>query len=263
MKDPTNTSPPSEDPAVIAEWRRLEAARLAEEQAEARDDAAEATHQPVSAQAERRWVLPAFLVALAAGGVVTVLVNRPRPQPVAPPQQAADVKLAAEVWAEANRIDEASLEKARARRIASTAGVSPEHRSVRVGIRDPQGRDRLESLLAASGLRIESDGAKPVDQAGAASPDSLAVSGRAADVDALLDRLIASPAMLEVVSPGLVAMLPGPGAEIPATEAAVDGAVPPAAVDQGALPTRVTLRFEVLELPADAPPVQPISKETD
>lgn len=263
MKDPTNTSPPSEDPAVTAEWRRLEAARLADERAEARDDAEEAAHQPVAAQAERRWVLPAFLLALVAGVVVTVLVNRPRPQPVALPQQAADVKLAAEVWAEANRIDEASLEKARARRIASTALVPPEQRSVRVGIRDPQGRDRLESLLAASGLRIESDGARPVDQPGAASTDSLAVSGRPADVDALLDRLIASPAMLEVVSPGLVAVLPGPGTEIPATETVADGAVPPAAVDQGAPPTRVTLRFEVLELSADAPPVQPISKETE
>lgn len=244
-----NSTPPSEDPAVIAEWRRLEAARLAEEREEARDDAEETAHRPVTSPTERRWSLPALLVALAAGIAAALFINRPKPEPVTE-QLVTDVQQAAEFLAEDTRTAEVGLEHARARRIASTADVAAEERVVRIGIRDPQGRDRLESLLAASGLRIESDGVPP-EEDGETPADGLAVSGHPADVDALLDRLVASPAMLEVVSPALVAVAPGPGGEQPTT---ADGAAPSGAAERAVSPVRVTLRLEVLEIPAGAPP---------
>jgi hypothetical protein len=61
------------DPAVEAEWRRLEAERIAEERAEACEDAVEPPRPPLP-----RWGWLAIAGALAAGLVVAVLVNLPR-----------------------------------------------------------------------------------------------------------------------------------------------------------------------------------------
>lgn len=253
MTPPHDVPPPAEDPAVAAEWRRIEAARLAEERAEAREDAEQASHVPAVQSTKRRWPLVAFGVALAAGVVLAILVNRPQVQPAPEAARVTNQKRPSELWAEANRIDEAALRTARVRRVASTAAVPAEQLLIRVGIRDPQGRERLESLLAASGLRIESDRGRPTDEVDAVVVDSLVISGRPADVDALLDRLIASPAMLEVVSPGLVAVVPGPGQEQSAAEIT---ATPSQAI--GSAPAdRVRVRVEVLDLPVDAPPIPP------
>jgi hypothetical protein len=188
----------------------------------------------------------AFAVALAAGGVLAFLMNRPQPKPPTDAEQVAAVRRAVDVWAEANRIDEAALRAAGIRRIASTAAVPGDQLSIRVVIRDQQGRDRLESLLAASGLRIESDRDRPTESD--AVIDSLAVSGNPGDVDALLDRLIASPTMLEVHSPALFA---GVSQEAAAAEAATEITPPPAAADAGP-PPRVRLRVEVVEAEAPA-----------
>lgn len=61
------------DPAVEAEWRRLEEQRLAEERAEACEDAAEPARPPLP-----RWGWLAIAGALAAGLLVAALVNVPR-----------------------------------------------------------------------------------------------------------------------------------------------------------------------------------------
>lgn len=61
------------DPAVEAEWRRLEEERIAEERAEACEDAVDPPQPPVP-----RWGWLAIAGALAAGLLVAVLVNTPR-----------------------------------------------------------------------------------------------------------------------------------------------------------------------------------------
>ena len=235
---------PDVDPALKAEWERLEAERLTEERAEARVDAEEATHHPPPQASERRVLVLAFAVALAAGGVLAFVMNRPQPKPATDTEQVAAVRRAVDIWAEANRIDESALRSAGVRRIMSTAVAPSEQLSIRVMIRDQQGRDRLESLLAASGLRIESDRGRPAQPETVV--DSLVVSGPPADIDALLDRLIASPTMLEVHSPALLA---GISQEAAAAEAANDAvtARPPAAADAPTPPPRVRLRVEVVE----------------
>lgn len=252
MNDPDHSQrSPDVDPALEAEWERLEAERLAEERAEARVDADEAAHHPPPQASNRYSLVQAFAVALAAGGVLAFLVNRPQPKPVTDPKQVAAVRRAVDIWADANRIDEAALRSAGVRRITSTAMVPSDQLSIRVVIRDQQGRDRLESLLAASGLRIESDRSRPVEPDTVI--DSLAVSGAPGDVDALLDRLIASPTMLEVYSP---ALLTGVSQEGVAAEAANDAvaARPPAAADVPAPPPRVRLQVEVVEAPVKPAP---------
>lgn len=232
---PTHRAP-DVDPVLEAEWQRLEAERLAEERAEASDDAEEAAHHQPPPAADRRALMLAFAVSLVAGGVVAVLMNRPQPKPASDAEQVAAVRRAVDEWAEANRIDEAALRAAGIRRIASTATVPSDQLSIRVVIRDQQGRDRLESLLAASGLRIESDRDQPTESE--VMIDSLAVSGKPVDVDALLDRLIASPTMLEVRSPALLAgVSPEMTGEITPPPAAADAVTPP----------RVRLRVEVVE----------------
>ena len=246
MSDSHHKRRPSNiDPTLEAEWKRLESERLAEERAEARVDAEEAAEHPSANESNRRLVVLAFAVALMAGGMLAFLVNRPGPGPVTEPEKVAVVRRAVDEWAEANRIDEAALRAAGVRRIMSTAAVPSDQLSIRVLIRDDRGRDRLESLLAASGLRIESDGDTSAESE--AVIDSLAVSGKPSDIDALLDRLIASPTMLEVYSPALLASIPK---DAVIAEHATDDvtAPPPSAADAPAAPPRVWLRVEVVEV---------------
>jgi hypothetical protein len=62
----------AEDAKVREEWRRLERERLDEEIAEAREDAAVQEPRP-----RIRWLAwIAFAVALVAGIVVTIVINR-------------------------------------------------------------------------------------------------------------------------------------------------------------------------------------------
>lgn len=67
------TGAETDDPAVEEEWRRLEEQRLAEERAEACEDAAEPARPPLP-----RWGWLAIAGALAAGLLVAALVNVPR-----------------------------------------------------------------------------------------------------------------------------------------------------------------------------------------
>lgn len=61
------------DPAVDAEWEAIEAERIAAERAEAAADLAEAAREP-----QRHWPWLALLGALAAGLLMTVVLNLPR-----------------------------------------------------------------------------------------------------------------------------------------------------------------------------------------
>ena len=62
-------APGSPDDAIDAEWRKIEAERIAEEREEAREDALDAGQPP------RRWSWWAFAAALVAGAILAVAIN--------------------------------------------------------------------------------------------------------------------------------------------------------------------------------------------
>ncbi|MFM8414257.1 MAG: hypothetical protein ACKOCX_05990 [Planctomycetota bacterium] len=74
----TDTRGSDPDRAVDEEWQAIEAARIAEERAEAAADLVEGAQEPVS---RRRWPWLALAGALAAGLVVTRILNRPGARP--------------------------------------------------------------------------------------------------------------------------------------------------------------------------------------
>lgn len=76
---------------VDAEWAKIEEERVAEEVAEARDDAIEAIVDPVDRRRGWGWMWWAFAAALVSGAVfagwvdLVVAMNRPAPEPPPPP----------------------------------------------------------------------------------------------------------------------------------------------------------------------------------
>jgi hypothetical protein len=64
-------APTDPDDAVDAEWRKLEAERIAEDRNEAGEDALDTPTAPA------RWPWWAFAAALAAGVILTILINSP------------------------------------------------------------------------------------------------------------------------------------------------------------------------------------------
>jgi len=68
-----DSQPAPTDPndAVDAEWRKLEAERIAEERNEAREDALDPVRAP------KRWPWWAFAAALAAGVILAIVINSP------------------------------------------------------------------------------------------------------------------------------------------------------------------------------------------
>mgnify|MGYP003337310558 CR=1 FL=1 len=80
-------SAPGIDP-VDAEWTRIEEERVADEVAEAREDAIEAIESPFDRRRTWRWMWWAFAAALVSGVVfagwidLVVAMNRPAPEPL-------------------------------------------------------------------------------------------------------------------------------------------------------------------------------------
>lgn len=127
-----------DDAEVEGEWRRIERERLAEEIAEARDDAAEPVDEPM----RHRWPWLALAGALAAGVLAAVVINRPggmadREVALVAPQQReqSETKRAA---AEARQGDEAAAQDtwlpdgdadgdAAADKVTGSAAAAPEN----------------------------------------------------------------------------------------------------------------------------------------
>lgn len=68
-KPADDSSSPAADEAVMAEWQRIEEARIAEDREEAEDDAETPPH-PL-----RTWAWVVLGLALLAGMVATIVVN--------------------------------------------------------------------------------------------------------------------------------------------------------------------------------------------
>lgn len=159
---------PEVDPEVKAEWQRIETQRIAEEQAEAKEDS-----QAPRVAARPRWPLQAWQTAamagaLAAGVLVTLVLNRPRVEQegretamLSPPRRAARSlnRDAADKSVVQGLAEHDAIEDANRRSIVliTAADAPPTGLRVRVRLRDEQGRQRLEELLAASHVRIQTD----------------------------------------------------------------------------------------------------------
>jgi hypothetical protein len=189
------------DPEVKAEWQRIETQRIAEEQAEAKEDS-----QAPRVAARPRWPLRAWQTAamagaLAAGVLVTLVLNRPRVEQegretamVSAPRMAARSlsRAAADKSVVQGLAEHDAIEDANRRSIVliTAADAPPTGLRVRVRLRDEQGRQRLEELLAASHVRIQTDEfAQAKSDRKKESDEIIGGSGTPAAIDALLAAL--------------------------------------------------------------------------
>lgn len=183
----------ADEAAVDVEWRRLEAERIAEERAEAREDVVEA--EPP----RRRWTWLAMAASLAAGVLVAVGLNglvappahrevaqtpAPEQPPAAAPtadsmavhrpeEQTVGAEAAREELAE-NRASRDQHEKVAATRgaggslAAVAAAVEPPTEEIEIVVEGAAGREELARLLVETGLErkdAEADD-EPVDHGG-------------------------------------------------------------------------------------------------
>ena len=196
-----HTGNPEVDPEVKAEWQRIETQRIAEEQAEAKEDS-----QAPRVAARPRWPLRAWQTAamagaLAAGVLVTLVLNRPRVEQegretamVSAPRMAARSlsRAAADKSVVQGLAEHDAIEDANRRSIVliTAADAPPTGLRVRVRLRDEQGRQRLEELLAASHVRIQTDEfAQSKSDRKKESDEIIGGSGTPAAIDALLAAL--------------------------------------------------------------------------
>jgi hypothetical protein len=192
---------PEVDPEVKAEWQRIETQRIAEEQAEAKEDS-----QAPRVAARPRWPLRAWQTAamagaLAAGVLVTLVLNRPRVEQegretamVSAPRMAARSlsRAAADKSVVQGLAEHDAIEDANRRSIVliTAADAPPTGLRVRVRLRDERGRQRLEELLAASHVRIQTDEfAQAKSDRKKESDEIIGGSGTPAAIDALLAAL--------------------------------------------------------------------------
>ena len=197
---------PAEDRAEIdLEWRRIEAERLATELAEAREDTAESPALlpgPVG-HPFGRWLVPIMAGALLAGGLLALLLNLPG-------QRSSDAPAAGG--------------------LTRSAAAPPGGVRVRVLLETPQGRQRLEDLLADSPVAID------FDEEGADGSERLRGRGSHEAIDALLDALAT------------------PSPSLSLTELPADATLPlPAPTAAPVRPTGV-FWMEILEAPRDPQP---------
>lgn len=192
MRPPHDETDEEVDEKVEEEWQRVEQTRLAEERAEAYEDE-EAIREArriegPAAGSDRKWLKPAFSVALAAGLLVAVLLNiGDEPATDADLGKALQTRSVAVV--ERPEIDPAALaERMLARGIELTAGrqsMGTLHMTVHLG--DREGRRQFEELLARSRVRLDREETMPGGRV-----ERIGCLGDAAEVDRLLETLAVS-----------------------------------------------------------------------
>jgi len=192
---------PEVDPEVKAEWQRIETQRIAEEQAEAKEDSQAPRVAGRPRWPLRVWQTAAMAGALAAGVLVTLVLNRPRVEQegretamVSPPRMAARSlsRDAADKSVVQGLAEHDAMRDANRRSIVliTAADAPPTGLRVRVRLRDEQGRQRLEELLAASHVRIQTDEfAQAKSDGNKESDEIIGGSGTPAAIDALLAAL--------------------------------------------------------------------------
>ncbi len=192
---------PEVDPEVKAEWQRIETQRIAEEQAEAKEDSQAPRVAGRPRWPLRAWQTAAMAGALAAGVLVTLVLNRPRVEQegretamVSPPRLAARSlsRAAADKSVVQGLAEHDAMRDANRRSIVliTAADAPPTGLRVRVRLRDEQGRQRLEELLAASHVRIQTDNfALAKSDRKKESDEIIGGSGTPAAIDALLASL--------------------------------------------------------------------------
>ena len=192
---------PEVDPEVKAEWQRIETQRIAEEQAEAKEDSQAPRVAGRPRWPLRAWQTAAMAGALAAGVLVTLVLNRPRVEQegretamVSAPRMAARSlsRAAADKSVVQGLAEHDPIEDANRRSIVliTAADAPPTGLRVRVRLRDEQGRQRLEELLAASHVRIQTDEfAQAKSDRKKESDEIIGGSGTPAAIDALLAAL--------------------------------------------------------------------------
>ena len=192
---------PEVDPEVKAEWQRIETQRIAEEQAEAKEDSQAPRVAGRPRWPLRAWQTAAMAGALAAGVLVTLVLNRPRVEQegretamVSAPRMAARSlsRAAADKSVVQGLAEHDAIEDANRRSIVliTAADAPPTGLRVRVRLRDERGRQRLEELLAASHVRIQTDEfAQSKSDRKKESDEIIGGSGTPAALDALLAAL--------------------------------------------------------------------------
>ena len=168
-----------ENQKIADEWQHIEEQRIAEERAEADEDASavEESAGPekmLPTHWNRYWQILALSGALAAGVLVSIVIDKSRSEKdlgeetaqlqnkqSASPSPASPRSLAAAATAQNGTVH------------LSAAAAPPEGLRVRVRMQNKNGHERLEELLAASDFRIESSDNEPQQIIGTGSVEAI------------------------------------------------------------------------------------------
>jgi hypothetical protein len=223
---------PAEDRAEIdQEWRRIEAERLAAELAEAREDSADspALLPGPAGHPFGRWLVPIMAGALVAGGLLALLLNLPGQHSADAPSAGGKQTALQPGGGAGTAPNDGSQAGSAGLSLTRSAAAPPGGVRVRVLLENPQGRQRLEDLLAESPVAID------FDEEGADGSERLRGRGTHEAIDALLDALA----------------IPNPSVTL--TELPADATLPPAPPAAPVQPTGV-FWMEILEAPRDPQP---------
>ena len=164
---------------IANEWQHIEEQRIAEERAEAGEDASAVEESAgrekmLPTHWNRYWQILALSGALAAGVLVSIVIDKSRSEKdlreetallqkkqSASPSPASPRSLAAAATAQNGTVH------------LSAAAAPPEGLRVRVRMQNKNGHERLEELLAASDFRIESSDSEPQQIIGTGSVEAI------------------------------------------------------------------------------------------
>ena len=164
---------------IANEWQHIEEQRIAEERAEAGEDASAVEESAgrekmLPTHWNRYWQILALSGALAAGVLVSIVIDKSRSEKdlreetallqkkqSASPSPALPRSLAAAATAQNGTVH------------LSAAAAPPEGLRVRVRMQNKNGHERLEELLAASDFRIESSDSEPQQIIGTGSVEAI------------------------------------------------------------------------------------------